>query len=71
MRWLLVILALVLFAGLAVLAWVSKRAADRQRRLWSDEEVRPLQRSTPLAVPIPANDHYPEVWPTERSRPTR
>ena len=67
MHWLLVIIAFVTVSGVAGLAWASKRAADRQRRIWSDEEVRLLQRRARLAVLHPPHDRYPEIWPTKHS----
>ena len=70
MNWLLVTLASLMFFGVAVLAWASKRAADRQRRMWSDEEVKVLQRHARLKVLHPANDRYLEIWPAGRSGPT-
>ena len=71
MPWPLVALAALMFFGVAMLAWHAKRAADRQRRMWSDEEVKLLHRRADPKVPPPANDGYPEVWPVGRSGSTQ
>lgn len=65
MHWLLVTFASLMFLGVVLLASHAKRTVDRQRRMWSDEEVRVLQRRARLSALHPANDRYPEVWPTE------